>query len=182
MEDAALGVVLGVAIKGPPSIHKLNSSFEQISASLQKAGANVSALNAKIANLGSATKSINLAKAMLDDEFVKIPSALAKLGTLSVPVKLAVDYESAMVDVKKYIEFESEEQFAKMSSDIKALSAKYGVNVSKIEILANQMNFLDDKMSMVKSSELFNILNRTSSNANMLGLSTDSAAALGALC
>ncbi|MDA3046967.1 hypothetical protein OFO10_07325 [Campylobacter sp. VBCF_06 NA8] len=114
MDDTTLGAVLGVAIKGLPSIHKLNSSFEQISASLQKAGANASTLNAKIANLGSATKSINLAKARLDDEFAKSPSALAKIGALSVPVKLAVDYESAMVDVKKYIEFESEEQFAKI--------------------------------------------------------------------
>lgn len=42
------------------------------------------------------------------------------------------------------------------------------------------MNFLDDKMSMVKANELFNILNRTSSNANILGLSADSTAALGA--
>ena len=45
-------------------------------------------------------------------------------ATLAVPVKLAVDFESAMADVRKVIDFETPQQFKEMGEDILSLSQR----------------------------------------------------------
>lgn len=236
MDNATVGISIGLAIKGLSEIGKVNSAFKQMSENIAKSGKDVTALNAKLAKISSAGLDIKGYKDEISNQMSNLTSSIAKFGTLAVPVKIAVDFESAMVDVKKYIDFQSDKEFEKMGKDIKELSARLGMSFTEIadiaasggqqglkaseimdytnlvakfgvafdmsgreagdaaayimnnfklstkelEKLGNQMNFLDDKMSMVKSSELFRILNRTSSNANILGLSADSASALGA--
>ncbi|MGX7741544.1 phage tail tape measure protein [Rhodopseudomonas parapalustris] len=48
--------------------------------------------------------------------------ALAK--SISTPVKAAIDFESAMADVKKVVDFETPESFAKMGDDLLTLSKR----------------------------------------------------------
>ena len=236
MDNATVGISIGLVIKGLSEIGKVNSAFKQMSENIAKSGKDITALNAKLAKISSARLDIKGYKDEISNQMSNLTSSIAKFGTLAVPVKIAVDFESAMVDVKKYIDFQSDKEFEKMGKEIKELSARLGMSFSEIadiaasggqqglkadeimdytnlvakfgvafdmsgrdagdaaayimnnfklstkelEKLGNQMNFLDDKMSMVKSSELFRILNRTSSNANILGLSADSASALGA--
>lgn len=43
---------------------------------------------------------------------------------LTIPVKLAIDYESAMADVKKVVDFDTPQQFKQMGDDIIRLSTK----------------------------------------------------------
>jgi len=50
--------------------------------------------------------------------------AVAAAATLAVPVKLAVDFESAMADVRKVVDFETPQQFKEMGEDILALSQR----------------------------------------------------------
>lgn len=54
----------------------------------------------------------------------KMLGAVAAGATLAVPVKLAVDFESAMADVRKVIDFETPQQFKEMGEDILALSQR----------------------------------------------------------
>lgn len=54
----------------------------------------------------------------------KMLGAVAAAATLAVPVKLAVDFESAMADVRKVIDFETPQQFKEMGEDILALSQR----------------------------------------------------------
>ncbi len=54
----------------------------------------------------------------------KLLGAVAAGATLAVPVKLAVDFESAMADVRKVIDFETPQQFKEMGEDILALSQR----------------------------------------------------------
>lgn len=48
--------------------------------------------------------------------------AAAAGGVIAVPVKLAVDFESAMADVKKVVDFDTPQQFRQMERDILKLS------------------------------------------------------------
>ena len=48
----------------------------------------------------------------------KVYGAAAAVGTLAIPVKLAIDFESAMADVKKVVDFDTPEQFRQMERDI----------------------------------------------------------------
>lgn len=54
----------------------------------------------------------------------KMLGAVTAGATLAVPVKLAVDFESAMADVRKVIDFETPQQFKEMGEDILALSQR----------------------------------------------------------
>lgn len=236
MEDTFLGITIGLIVKGAGRLNDLNKKFEKIRDSIAKTGKDITKLNQKFEKMSTTSLGIRANKEKINNELSNIGVAIAKFGTLAVPVKVAVDFESAMVDVKKYIDFESDAQFKQMGDDIKTLSSELGMNFAEVadiaasggqqglkasqimdytklvskfgvafdmsgrdagdaaayvmnnfklttkelEKLGNQMNFLDDKMSMVKSSDLFNILNRTSSNASLLKLSADAAAALGA--
>ena len=51
-------------------------------------------------------------------------SAAASAGMLVVPVKLAIDFESAMAGVKKVVDFDTPQQFKQMGDDIVAMSRK----------------------------------------------------------
>ncbi len=54
----------------------------------------------------------------------KLLGAVAAGATLAVPVKLAIDFESAMADVRKVVDFETPQQFKEMGEDILSLSQR----------------------------------------------------------
>ena len=54
----------------------------------------------------------------------KMLGAVTAGATLAVPVKLAVDFESAMADIRKVIDFETPQQFKEMGEDILSLSQR----------------------------------------------------------
>ncbi|WP_297986379.1 phage tail tape measure protein [uncultured Campylobacter sp.] len=236
MAETTIGLSIALGVSGVNAITKLDKSFAKISDSIRTTTANMDKLNKKISSFKDAHQRLSNFKLKISDEISNIGETIAKASAFVLPVKLAIDYEEAMVDIKKYIEFDNKEQFNALSEQIKAISADYGVdfkeittiaasggqqglkakdipeytklvskmatafdmsgmdagdaaayimnnfklNIKELEKLGNQMNFLDDKMSMVQSNKLFEILNRTSSNAKILGLGADGAAAMGA--
>lgn len=236
MAETTIGLSVSLGISGINEITKLDRGFAKIRDSIKATTVDMDRLNSKLDGFKNTHQKLVGFKAKISDEFSNIGETIAKVGAFTLPVKLAMDYESAMVDVKKYIEFDSDEQFKALGEQIKAISKDYGVDFKEIAAIAasggqqglaakdipeytrlvskmatafdmsgaeagdaaayvmnnfklstkelqklgNQMNFLDDKMSMVASNKLFDILNRTSSNANVLGLGADAAAALGA--
>ncbi|MBR8461441.1 phage tail tape measure protein [Campylobacter sp. faydin G-105] len=236
MADTSIGIALNLAVKGLANIDMCGASMKKLALSIKGAGKEARYLMKELKQIKANNLILNRIKSQMDGFKSEFMERAATAVSLSLPVKFAIDFESAMVDVKKYIEFESDEQFRQIGGEIKQLSSQFGVgfadianiaasggqqglkanqimdytklvlkmgvafdmsgrdagdaaayvmnnfklSVKELEKLGNQMNFLDDKMSMVKSNELFNILNRTSSNANILGLSADSTAALGA--
>lgn len=236
MADTSVGIALNLAVKGLANIDICSASMKKLALSIKGAGKQARYLMKELKQIKANNLKLDGIKKQMDGFKSQFMERAATAVSLALPVKFAIDFESAMVDVKKYIEFESDEQFKQLGGEIKELSSSLGVGfdelaaiaasggqqglkadqiidytrlvsklgvafdmsgrdagdaaayvmnnfklgIKELEKLGNQMNFLDDKMSMVKSSELFNILNRTSSNANLLGLSADSAAALGA--
>ncbi len=68
-------------------------------------------------------------------------NAVSAAGALILPVKLAIDFESAMADVKKVVDFETPEQFKQMGNDIVAMSRKIpmaATELAKIVALGGQ--------------------------------------------
>lgn len=57
---------------------------------------------------------------------------VASFATVAVPVKLAMDFESSFADVKKVIDFASEEEEKAVQKDIRELSSKTGLAASGI--------------------------------------------------
>lgn len=49
-------------------------------------------------------------------------AAAASAGTIAAPAKLAIDFESAMADVKKVVDFDTPQQFKEMQQDILKLT------------------------------------------------------------
>lgn len=59
-------------------------------------------------------------------------NAASAAGALILPVKLAIDFESAMADVKKVVDFETPEQFKQMGNDIVAMSRKIPMSTTEL--------------------------------------------------
>ena len=63
-------------------------------------------------------------------------TAAASAGTLVLPVKLAVDFESSMAGVKKVVDFDTPQQFKQMSQDIVAMSRKIPLAAKDLATIA----------------------------------------------
>ncbi|WP_421218748.1 phage tail tape measure protein [Aeromonas jandaei] len=53
-----------------------------------------------------------------------VPFAAGFAASLALPIKLAMDFESAMADVKKVVDFDTPKQFQEMSDDVLGLSKR----------------------------------------------------------
>lgn len=63
-------------------------------------------------------------------------SAVASVGALVLPVKLAIDFESAMANVKKVVEFDKPEQFQKMRQDLVAMTRQIPMAATELAQIA----------------------------------------------
>lgn len=92
-------------------------------------------------------------------------NAVSAAGALILPVKLAIDFESAMADVKKVVDFETPEQFKQMGNDIVAMSRKIpmaATELAKIVALGGQSGIAQNDLmrfteSAAKMSVAFDI-------------------------
>ena len=55
---------------------------------------------------------------------VAMKTGAAAIATLGFPIKEAMDFESAMADVRKVVDFDSPEQFKQMGADIREMSGR----------------------------------------------------------
>lgn len=75
--------------------------------------------------------------------------AVASAGTLVLPIKLAIDFESAMADVKKVVDFDTPDQFKKMGQDIVAMTRQIPMSateLAKIVALGGQSGIAQDQL------------------------------------
>ncbi|MDK4698921.1 phage tail tape measure protein [Kingella negevensis] len=59
-------------------------------------------------------------------------SAVASAGTLVLPIKLAIDFRSAMADVKRVVDFDTPEQFKQMGQDIVAMTRQIPMSANEL--------------------------------------------------
>ena len=234
MDSTQVGILISLKTAGFGALSGNISSLSKLSAGLEKVGKNVTGLNEKIAKIGTLKANIDTNVGKISSELGKWQSTLATAASFVVPVKLAVDFESSMAEVKKYVDFKSEDEVKILGEQIKQLSRELGVNanelaqisasggqlgldsskiadftklVSKIGVafdmsgkdagdaialtmnnlklgideiatLGDKINYLDDKMSMVKARDIINVIGRTAGSGSILGLKGDKISAL----
>ena len=65
---------------------------------------------------------LSSAKSSMDDSFTNMLQYAGMAKAMSLPIEKAIDFESAMADVKKVVNFDTPEQFKEMNNDILELS------------------------------------------------------------
>nr|DAD68440.1 MAG TPA: minor tail protein [Myoviridae sp. ctJHU2] len=234
MDSTQVGILISLKTAGFSALSGNISSLSKLSAGLEKVGKNVTGLNEKIAKIGAFKTKIDTNLGKISGELGKWQSSLATAASFAVPVKLAVDFESSMAEVKKYVDFKSEDEIKILGEQIKQLSRELGVNanelaqisasggqlgldsskiadftklvskmgvafdmsgkdagdaialtmnnlklgIDEIATLGDKINYLDDKMSMVKARDIINVIGRTAGSGSILGLKGDKISAL----
>lgn len=234
MDSTQVGILISLKTAGFSALSGNISSLSKLSAGLEKVGKNVTGLNEKIAKIGTFKTKIDTNLGKISGELGKWQSSLATAASFAVPVKLAVDFESSMSEVKKYVDFKSEDEVKNLGEQIKQLSRELGVNanelaqisasggqlgldsskiadftklvskmgvafdmsgkdagdaialtmnnlklgIDEIATLGDKINYLDDKMSMVKARDIINVIGRTAGSGSILGLKGDKISAL----
>ena len=234
MDSTQVGILISLKTAGFGALSGNISSLSKLSAGLEKVGKNVTGLNEKIAKIDTLKANIDTNVGKISSELGKWQSTLATAASFVVPVKLAVDFESSMAEVKKYVDFKSEDEVKNLGEQIKQLSRELGINanelaqisasggqlgldsskiadftklvskmgvafdmsgkdagdaialtmnnlklgIDEIATLGDKINYLDDKMSMVKARDIINVIGRTAGSGSILGLKGDKISAL----
>ncbi len=192
MDNTLVGITIGLKTAGFGALSGNITKLNQLSASLANAGKNVANLNSKIAKISTFKANIDTNVGKISGELSNWQSRLATAASFAVPVKLAIDFESSMADVKKYVEFSSDEQVKQLGNEIKNLSNELGVSANELAQIAasgGQLGLKSDEIAgftklVSKMGVAFDMSGKDAGNAialtmNNLKLGIDEIATLG---
>ena len=113
----------------PQTLAALNRDYERLGATIDK-------LNAKQQKLAALQARGDALKAGRADLRGQVMETAAIGATAVVPVKLAIDFESAMADVKKVVDFETPEGFAKLGDEILKMTRTLPLAATELAAIA----------------------------------------------
>ena len=111
MDNTILGLTIALSTKGFNAIAGNVKALSRMAEQASKTGANIDKLSKKIEKISAINIKIANHKNDINSQISNIGYSLAKLTSFAVPVKIAIDQEEAMVNLKKYVYFASEEEF-----------------------------------------------------------------------
>ena len=85
-------------------------------------GATIDKLRQKQASLGDVQMRRDVLKQQRGELLGQVASTISLATTAIIPVKLAMDFESSMADVKKVVDFDTPQQFKQMGDDVLKLT------------------------------------------------------------
>ncbi|MBE2986562.1 phage tail tape measure protein [Campylobacter sp. RM12920] len=132
MDNTQVGIIIGLSTKGFEALSGNTKKLSEFANKLSMAGKNVTKLNEKIAKINGFKLKIDENLGNITNELSSWQSRLATAASFAVPVKLAVDFETSMADVKKYVDFKSEDEVKILGEQIKSLSRELGVNANEL--------------------------------------------------
>lgn len=109
MDNTILGLTIALSTKGFNAIAGNVKALSHMAEQASKTGVNIDKLSKKIEKISAINIKIANHKNDINSQISNIGYSLAKLTSFAVPVKIAIDQEEAMVDLKKYVDFASEE-------------------------------------------------------------------------
>ncbi|WP_265017107.1 phage tail tape measure protein [Wolbachia endosymbiont (group B) of Endotricha flammealis] len=138
------------------TLHALSEEFKKSGKNIQslirdqdKLGASANRLRSQYSKLNSAIKKRDMflgRKAHFKSQMLET-AGLAL--TLAAPIKVAIDFESAMADVKKVVKFQNDEEINKFSENIKKLSREIPLSATELAQIAasgGQLGIQKDKL------------------------------------
>ena len=133
MDNAQVGISIGLAVKGLSKISELKKGFDGLKGKIAEAKKAITSLdNTRLSNLSSQIRESQ--KALLG-ELTTNSSNLTNSVAIGVPIKLAIDDEAAFANVKKYVD-DSDENLAKLKNEMRGLSSQLGESFSNIADIA----------------------------------------------
>ncbi|MBD0392199.1 phage tail tape measure protein, partial [Wolbachia endosymbiont of Pentalonia nigronervosa] len=143
-------------LKKRDALHALNEEVRKSGKGIRslvmdqtKLGSSIEMLKGKYSKLGSVIRdqqSILAKKAYYRSQVMETIG----LGlTLAAPIKIAIDFESAMADVKKVVKFESDDEINKFSENLKKLSHEIPLSaaeLAKIAASGGQLGIAKEKL------------------------------------
>ena len=113
----------------PQTLAALNRDYERLGATIDK-------LNAKQQKLAALQARGDALKAGRADLRGQVMETAAIGATAVVPVKLAIDFESAMADVKKVVDFDTPEGFTKLGDEILKMTRTLPLAATELAAIA----------------------------------------------
>ena len=113
----------------PRTLAALNRDYERLGVTIDK-------LNAKQQKLAALQARGEALKAGRADLRGQVMETAAIGATAVVPVKLAIDFESAMADVKKVVDFETPEGFTKLGDEILRMTRTLPLAATELAAIA----------------------------------------------
>lgn len=133
MDNAQVGISIGLAVKGLSRISELKKGFDGLKSKIAEAKKAITSLdNTRLSNLSSQIRESQ--KALLGELTTNF-SNLTNSVAIGVPIKLAIDDEAAFANVKKYVD-DSDENLAKLKNEMRGLSSQLGESFSNIADIA----------------------------------------------
>ncbi|MDR0666773.1 MAG: phage tail tape measure protein [Campylobacteraceae bacterium] len=124
MKDIAVGITLGLAVSGLREFMNTNKSFDALRKLAKQTDAGVKGLSATLVSYRKNLVKIDAAQRKMTDAKNQLFNMknLIMGGAIAAPFKLAIDYESAMADVSKVVDFANKEEESLFANQIKHLT------------------------------------------------------------
>ncbi|TCP17322.1 TP901 family phage tail tape measure protein [Nicoletella semolina] len=122
-----------------------------LSRKYDKLGSSIDRLKAKQSSLNQGLARREALKAEREELQGKVLGTAGMVMTAAVPIKLAIDFESAMADVKKVVDFKTPEGFKNLSKDLLELTRTLPLTENELAQIAASGGQLGVKEEELKS-------------------------------
>ncbi|WP_264685203.1 phage tail tape measure protein [Wolbachia endosymbiont (group B) of Parapoynx stratiotata] len=143
-------------IKKRDALHTLNEEIRKSGKDVKslvrdqtKLGSSIEVLKGKYSKLGSVIQKQQNALARKAHYRSQVMETIGLGLSLAAPIKVAINFESAMADVKKVVKFQNDEEFNKFSENIKKLSREIPLSATELAQIAasgGQLGIQKDKL------------------------------------
>jgi len=124
MVSENLGININLNLKGLESVAKVNNNFKSLKTAIKNSSLELKNFRKDLSLIKAIENTkvkLEIQRENLKGELLSISNTL-KGGAFVLPVKLAIDFESSMADVKKVVDFSSKSELKSFSDDILKLS------------------------------------------------------------
>ncbi|MFV0481358.1 MAG: phage tail tape measure protein [Campylobacteraceae bacterium] len=138
MTNMALGIAINLGIKGLANITKVNTSFDELKKIAKSSSDNVQTLTKNLTAYRLNLQKINDIKLKQDGiraELFNMKNLITG-GALAVPIKLSIDFQSAMGDIKKVVDFANADEQKLFENQILKLSREIPLAATELAAIA----------------------------------------------
>ncbi|MBQ8609913.1 MAG: phage tail tape measure protein [Campylobacter sp.] len=127
-----VGLSINLALQGITSIKTCQNSFNKLSQAIQNAGEKVKHLKKDLNQIKLSRFKVEGIEESMNDFKSKMIDKVALAGSVILPVKTAIDFESSMADVRKVVDFETKDELKKFGDEILALTRQIPLSASEL--------------------------------------------------
>lgn len=144
--ETAVGISIGLAVKGLSKINSLKSEFSKLKSVINDAKSAIFKFDDfKISGMQT---QIRAARRELIGDLARNVSTIANSADIGLPIKLAIDDEAAFANVKKYVD-DTDENLLTLKNSMRGLSTSLGKSfgdIAQIAVGGGKINLKGDEL------------------------------------